>query len=227
MQQNITTLKQKLESAYTLSETNFELGEHQLLIYGVEDSYGLLDRISDEEFLKDEQMPYWAEIWPSSLVLSHYLLEHADLKRKTCIELGAGVGVVSIAAAKAGADALCTDISQEAMDFMQLNALSNQVSISIEMLDWREIKLPNQYDYVFAADVLYERRNHLPILNAIDKLLKPDGKAIIADPERQIATPFFEMLHENGFERSTQKRFLDTKPRKLGIALHTIKKLAK
>lgn len=224
MHQSQDALKRKLHNAYTLSETQFEFGSHNLLIYSVEDSYGLLDKITDEEFLKDEQMPYWAEIWPSSLVLSHYLLDKVDLANKTCIELGAGVGVVSVASSLIGAKTLCTDISEEALDFMKLNAMVNNTWIEVAILDWRKIRLNQTYDYIFAADVLYERRNHLPILNAIDKLLKPEGKAIVADPERQIAAGFFRMLQENDFFLTTEKRYIDTKPRKLGISIHTITK---
>ncbi len=224
MPQKRDTLKHKLGNTYNLTSTRLDLAGQTIEIYSVANSYDLLDNISDEEFLKDEQMPYWAEVWPSSIVLSRFILESPDIKNASCIELGAGVGMVSVAAALAGGHVLCTDISQEALDFIELNALSNGVDLDIARLDWRHISIKEKFDYVFAADVLYERRNHLPILHALAQLLKPGGKAIIGDPERQIASPFFDMLNENNFKCTSQKLYVNTSPRKLAIALHSIQK---
>jgi predicted nicotinamide N-methyase len=224
MPQEKDTLIHKLQQSYNLTNIKLDLGGQHIVITSVANSYDLLDNISDEEFLKDEQMPYWAEVWPSSIVLSRFILESLNVEGASCIELGAGVGVVSVAAALGGAHVLCTDISDEALDFIRLNALGNKVDLDIARLDWRHITLPGKFDYVFAADVLYERRNHLPILHALDQLLKPGGKAIIGDPERQIASPFFDMLRENNFSCTSHKEHLNTTPRKLAIALHCIQK---
>ena len=39
--------------------------DHSFLIQRVHQIDLLLDAISDEEFNKDERLPYWAEIWPA------------------------------------------------------------------------------------------------------------------------------------------------------------------
>lgn len=168
-------LKAQLADAYSLAEATYKIAGFSLRITCVADSYALLDRISPEEFVKDEQMPYWAEIWPSSFVLSNHLVGEIGVEGKRCIELGAGVGVVGIALRKAGARVLVTDYATEALDFIKLNALQNGIALDerfeVMQLDWRDIRLAEQFDLVCAADVLYERRNLLPILLAIDKLL--------------------------------------------------------
>ena len=61
------------------------------------------------------------------------------------------------------------------------------------------LKCSEQFDLLLAADVLYERVNLLPIVTAIDKLLKPDGAAYIADPRRRMAEQFLELAAENNF----------------------------
>jgi 2-polyprenyl-3-methyl-5-hydroxy-6-metoxy-1,4-benzoquinol methylase len=105
-----------------------------------------------------------------------------------------------VAGAIAGAEMLTTDYFAEALDFAQLNASANQVNIQTQLLDWREITLTQQFDYILAADVLYEQRNHLPILQAIAQLLAPGGTAYISDPQRTIAKKFIELAAEQNFQ---------------------------
>ena len=64
------------------------LDEAQALVLEREiaDSQRLID---DEEFQKDERMPYWAELWPAALGLAEHLLAQRPL-RGACVELGAG-----------------------------------------------------------------------------------------------------------------------------------------
>ncbi|NTW50507.1 MAG: methyltransferase domain-containing protein [Chlorobiales bacterium] len=218
------TLRTELDAEYDISEATYSIGERPLHICSVADSYALLDRLSPEEFAKDEQMPYWAEIWPASIVLSKFIFDELRLEGHSCIEMGAGVGVVSIAAAMAGGTVLATDYSSEALRFIKLNALLNQVELDVATLDWRLVTLPDKYDYLFAADVLYERRNQLPILNAIDKLLSKTGRAFIADPRRQIAQGFVRMAEENGFVVSSTTAALQVPIRQLSIDIHELRR---
>jgi predicted nicotinamide N-methyase len=193
-------LRAELASEYDLHEVAYRFGDSDFSFLSVKDSYALLDRISPEEFLKDEQMPYWAEIWPAAVTLSHVLMERMDLAGKSVIELGAGVGMASVAAARKGARVLATDYSTEALKFAIYNALRNGVQLDTGRLDWRMVMTDEKFDIVIAADVLYERINLLPIVTAIDALLAKGGAAYIADPRRRLAEQFLELVGENGFK---------------------------
>lgn len=196
---DLKQLYNALAVEYDLDETGYTFGKHLFSILSVSDSYALLDRMSPEEFIKDEQMPYWAEIWPSAITLSSFIADELKLEGQRVIEIGAGVGLVSVVAAWKGARVLATDYSPEALRFITFNALKNAVTLQQERLDWRLVTCSEQFDMLFAADVLYERVNLLPIVNAIDKLLKPDGAAYLADPRRRLAEQFLEIAGENGF----------------------------
>ncbi len=197
--QELPLFYKTLAAEYDLTETSYTFGGHSFCFLSVLDSYALLDRISPEEFVKDEQMPYWAEIWPSAITLSSFIADELPLKGLRAIEIGSGVGMASTVAAWKGASVLATDYSVEALRFAKYNALKNKVTFDIERLDWRLVKCSEQFDLLFAADVLYERVNLLPIVTAIDKLLKPDGSAYIADPRRRMAEQFLELAAENNF----------------------------
>ncbi|MEI6756721.1 MAG: methyltransferase domain-containing protein [Chlorobium sp.] len=192
-------LYRELGVEYDLVETPYTFGKHAFSFLSVIDSYALLDRISPEEFVKDEQMPYWAEIWPSAITLSTFIADELSLAGKRVIEIGAGVAMVSVVAAWKGGSVLATDYSLEALRFARYNAMKNRVNLQCERLDWRLVQCSEQFDLLLAADVLYERVNLLPIVNAIDKLLKPGGAAYIADPRRRMAEQFLELAEENNF----------------------------
>ncbi len=198
MPSRLEELYDTLYSQYPLSQATYFIGNHRFRFLSVANSYELLDSLS-EDYIAHEIMPYWAEIWPASFVLAEYILDEVRPAGQRCLELGAGVGVVSVAAAKAGASVLATDYVVEALPFIEYNALVNGTPLRTMRLDWNSFSLAERFDMVFAADVLYERRNLLPILNALDRLLKDDGKALIATPCREIAKNFLVLAQENKF----------------------------
>lgn len=199
VEQTIAAMLEELSGEYDLETHAYRIAERDFSFVSVRDSYALLDRISPEDFVKDEQMPYWAEIWPAAVTLSEFIVEELGIENKDIIEIGAGVGAASVAAAAMGANVLSTDYSREALRFIRLNSLKNNVTLSVEQLDWRCIRLKDRFDMLFAADVLYERVNLLPIVHTVDKLVKPDGCAYIADPRRRLAEQFLDLAFENGF----------------------------
>jgi len=212
-----------LARRYTLSRATYLIGKHRLEIFSIANSYELLDELS-EEAMKDEVLPYWAEIWPCSFVLAEFIMDDLPMPEKHCLELGAGVGLVSVAAAKAGAHILATDYAPEAMEFIRLNSWQNEVFVKAERMDWRDIRLTDNFDFIFAADVLYERRNLLPVVLAVDKLLRPDGAAYIADPRREIAKDFLALASENNFKVEVYSKPLQTSDRLLNIDIYELKK---
>jgi predicted nicotinamide N-methyase len=219
-------LREELAAEYDLLESVYHFGETDFSFLSVRDSYALLDRISPEEFLKDEQMPYWAEIWPAAVTLSHVIMESLDIAGKSLVELGAGVGMASVAAAKKGARVLVTDYSTEALKFAVYNALRNGVALETGRLDWRMVHSDEKFDFVIAADVLYERVNLLPIVTAIETLLKPGGAAYIADPRRRLAEQFLELVSENGFMVTSSDMHDATGDRTIAVTVYKIERVA-
>ena len=66
--------------------------------------------ISEESFEHEEFLPYWAELWASAVALAHDV-SIRSLRGKRTLELGCGLGLPSIAAARAGGRVLATDWS--------------------------------------------------------------------------------------------------------------------
>ncbi len=71
--------------------------------------------ISEEAFEHEELLPYWAELWASGVALAHDISMRA-LRGARTLELGCGLALPSIAAARAGGRVLATDWAPDAIE---------------------------------------------------------------------------------------------------------------
>ncbi|RUU71004.1 methyltransferase, partial [Mesorhizobium sp. M2C.T.Ca.TU.009.01.2.1] len=81
----------------------------------------------------EPQPPYWAYAWAGGAVLARYVLDRPSIVvGKRVLDLGAGSGLVGIAAAKAGARAvIAAEIDRNGVVALRLNAEANGVAIEI------------------------------------------------------------------------------------------------
>jgi predicted nicotinamide N-methyase len=108
------------------------------------------------------------------------------------VELGCGLAVPSLAAARAGAVVLATDGDDVALELAERNARANGLSIETEVVEWDSpdgLLERAPFDLVLAADVLYERPSVAALLSLLPRLA-PEAR--IADPSRPAADAFFE-----------------------------------
>src|SRR3954454_1931803 len=94
--------------------------------------------LREEAFEREELLPYWAELWPSSVALARAVAARS-LRGARVLELGCGLGLVGIAAALAGGRVLATDWSAFAIDFATDNAARNGVEIETAVVDWSSV----------------------------------------------------------------------------------------
>jgi len=156
------------------------------------DAEALLD---EHAFEHEEYLPYWAELWPSSLALARAIGGRA-LKGARTLELGCGLGLPSIAAALAGGRVLATDWSSEAIRMTETNAERNDAALETLVCSWTEpepLLERAPWDLVLASDVLYEARNGEALLALLPQL----GRDIwLADPGRKAAERFLAAARE-------------------------------
>ena len=147
-------------------------------LYLISEDYPKGELPQEEMLAIMEQPAYWTFCWASGQVLAAYLLERPELCRgKSIIDLGAGSGVVAIAAAIAGAESvIACDIDQFALEACRANAALNNV----DLLTLDDLaKQTQKVDMLIAADVLYDRDN-LPWLASLqeyaDEILIADSR---------------------------------------------------
>jgi len=157
--------------------------------------------ISEADYVMDERLPYWADLWPSARQLATTLLRESGHGR-TLLELGCGLGLPTIAAMRAGFTVTATDYYEDALQVTRANAGRNVGSEpSVRMVNWRA--WPENFgpfDVVIAADVVYEQEYAVLVANAIARALAPNGEAFVADPGRVALPRFQEQLPLVGLE---------------------------
>jgi predicted nicotinamide N-methyase len=138
--------------------------------------------------------PYWAVLWRSGVALAREL-DGASLGGLRVVELGCGLGLPSIVAARAGAAVLATDACADALTLLARNAQANDVAVETARVDWAkpgELAAGEPFDLVLAADVLYEPAS-VPRLLSLMPRLAPE--AWLADPGRPAADAFLEQAN--------------------------------
>ncbi len=160
--------------------------------------------LDEEAFDRDGRIPYWAEVWPSGEILAERIAsERRGAAGRTLLELGCGVGLLSLVAVDSGyrsRNVLASDYYPEALDFVRANAWLNRLQEPrTAMLDWRAMPedLPT-FDRVVAADVLYEPEHTDLVIGAILRTLADDGIAMVADPGRPTAARFADRCERAG-----------------------------
>ncbi len=185
--------------------------------------------IDEEDFDRNERLPYWAELWPSAIALARRVAL-LDLTGQRVVELGCGLGLPSIAALSRGASVLSTDHYREALDFAAYNTQANLDAdfgrkLETLQLDWRTPTrdLP-RFDLVLAADVLYDGMNVIALADLVPKLLERNGKLLLADPRRDYAGRFLEAMEQRGFEQSVENATVEHDGRTVEIMLYWLQR---
>lgn len=206
----------------------FDYKDTHLTVNKVENLDDLVNQITDDEFNKDERMPYWAELWPSAIGLSRYIKNNTKLfHKKNILELGCGLGLTSMLLMQQQPESLlCTDYENNALILARKNFQKNNIRLPhLKWLDWRNPKLNKKYDIIVASDVLYEERFFQPLQEVFHNYVEEDGQILIAEPNRKIAVPFFEMLKNKGYEYTIDFEKVDQGGKTIIVSVYLMWKL--
>lgn len=168
------------------------VGSHALKLFVPADPDRLLDDPAViEANARDDRMPYWAWSWHAAdllLTALPELLNHVPPGGTVC-EIGCGLGRVALAAAVLRPDCcvLAHDHDETAIRLLATNAAANGLKLDASVADW---SAPVPADLVLAADVLYERRFHAPLLDRFARDLATGVSICVADPGRHEAGRF-------------------------------------
>ncbi len=165
--------------------------------------------IDEEAYAHDERLPYWADLWPSALVLAAEIAARWPAGR-TLLELGCGIGLPAIVAAGCGARVLASDWYPEALVFAEHNAARAGVEIETLAADWSapppQLLAAGPFDLIMGADILYEDRNGDALSRLLPDLIASDGEVIVTDPRRPNVTALVDPLTAAGWEHRREDR---------------------
>ncbi len=151
----------------------------------------------------DERLPYWAEIWPSSLALAKWLNANRDrIRDRICLDVGCGLGLTALVAADMGAKVLALDYELEALEWARINTVLNRVESPLwTQMDWRMSGIKEKScSFIWGGDIFYEKRFFEPLRDFFKWALAPGGVIWIADQERNVSGPVWDRLQKSGFQ---------------------------
>ena len=119
------------------------------------------------------------------MALARYILDNPQtVAGRRVVDLGAGSGIVGIAAAKAGASAvIAAEIDRYALIALKLNAEANKVAIRVVGDDLIG-GLPPPVDLVAVGDLFYERDLAVRVTAFLDRCLLAGIGVLVGDPGR-------------------------------------------
>lgn len=129
--------------------------------------------------------PYWAYHWAGGLALARHLLDHPEIVAdKIILDLGAGGGLVAIAAAKAGAArVIATETDPYGAAILPLNAELNQATIDVRQDDLIGGP-PLPVDVILVGDLFYAHDLAARVTDFLDRCLDAGQSVLVGDPWR-------------------------------------------
>ena len=130
--------------------------------------------------------PYWAYQWAGGTVLARYILNRPEtVAGRRVLDLGAGSGIVGIAAAQAGAgEVIAAEIDGNAIAAIGLNAAANGVTIAAILGEDLTAGPPPRVDLLTVGDLFYEQALADRVTPFLDHCLSAGIKVLVGDPGR-------------------------------------------
>jgi predicted nicotinamide N-methyase len=164
--------------------------------------------------------PYWAHLWSGARVLADAVPRDGG----RTVELGSGLGLPGLVAARRGAAVTFVDRERAPLTFVRASARATGVSpVDLVVADLTSGAVRGPFDLVLLAEVLYDRAAFATIARAVARLLAPRGLALLADGVRIDTRAFYPELAAAGLRVETTHRRVEADGVMETIALSAIR----
>jgi len=130
--------------------------------------------------------PFWAAAWPGGQALARYVLDHPEVVAgRTVLDLGAGSGLVAVAARLAGAGTVrASEVDPYGQLAIEVNAEGNGCGPVAVLGDLLDADPDPAVDVVLAGDVCYDRAMTERVLPFLGKAWLGGAAVFLGDPGR-------------------------------------------
>ena len=160
-------------------------GVPEIRLYAAHEETGLRRLALPDDSGAEPPAPYWAFSWAGGLALARHVLALPQTVRgRRVLDLGAGSGLVAIAAALAGArEVVAAETNPYGLAAIGMNAAANGVTV-MTIGDDLLPGPPPTADLVLAGDVFYDRDLAARTLAFLGRCRATGIEVLIGDPGR-------------------------------------------
>ena len=115
-----------------------------------------------------------------------FIQQYADIAGKRIVDVGCGGGILTEGLAKAGADALGIDLSEDLIDVADLHGLETGINTRYQKISVEDLaaEQPESFDHVTCMEMLEHVPDAGSIIAACAKLVKPEGMVFFSTLNR-------------------------------------------
>lgn len=181
----------------------------EILLHLADEALPLWEKTEEELGQIGLPPPFWAFAWAGGQALARYLLDNPGVVAgRRVLDLGAGSGLVAIAAMKAGAaHALAADPDPWSAAAIGLNAELNGVAVDATTADLLDGPAPKA-DLLAVGDLFYEKPLAARVLGFLDRCRAAGAEILVGDPGRTYL-PRGRLSHLATYEVPTPKALED------------------
>lgn len=166
-------------------------------VFVVDDLEALVDRAA---LLRDADIPeppYWAHLWVGSRALARHLAA-SPRRFARAVDLGCGVGLAGLVAARRGARTTFLDYAPAALGFVRASAARNGLDADLVVGDLCRPPFRTTFDLCLAADATYDPRLQRALAAFLVDHLAADGVAWCAESVRTVDRGFADACRAGG-----------------------------
>jgi predicted nicotinamide N-methyase len=157
----------------------------EVTLHVAADVVALWQAIEEERGTAPTEPPFWAAAWPGGQALARHVLDEPGVVAgRSVLDLGAGSGLVAVAAALAGASSvLASDVDPFSHAAIAVNAEANGIASVVVLGDVLGDQ-PPVVDVVLAGDVCYDRIMSERVLPWLEAARARGAEVFLGDPGR-------------------------------------------
>ncbi len=179
-----------------------KVGDHIFELAQIADMPAYLDKLVNKaRGGKKIDLPLWAKIWPSSLVLGFYALKFKAVEGAKFLEVGTDGGLCGMIAASRGYEVVLADTDDDALLFARLNVSRNKLDekISMHKVDFAETNLEEKFNYIMGCEILHrdDVAESLPGFIAKHLVEAKDSEVLLAMDKKRGGKKFFEQTKDS------------------------------
>lgn len=190
-------------------------GDDTVRLWQVADLEAHVDRAALLGGTDPPEPPYWAHLWSGARVLAAAVPPQAG----RVVELGCGLGLPGLVAARRGAQVTFVDRERLPLEFAASSARANGVAAARVAGDFATPPFATAFDLVLAAEILYDRAGFRALAVALARLAGVHGRVLLTDGQRIDTREFYPLLEAAGLAWRAQTVRVDEEGFPLDVRL--------